>query len=78
MTSTENPQASSCIRISEPHTFKAAHRPQSRLQASVIGFDRIVCILLGDVARGGYQLLDHLRIPVSLIIFAGSWVWRYG
>jgi hypothetical protein len=42
MTSTENPQASSCIRISEPHTFKAAHRPQSRLQAAVIGFDRIV------------------------------------
>jgi hypothetical protein len=34
----------------------------------MIGFDGIIRILLGDVARGGYQLLDHSwvgRCPVG-------------
>jgi hypothetical protein len=25
----------------------------------MIGFDGVIGVLLGDVARGGYQLLDH-------------------
>ena len=33
--------------------FEAAHRPQSGLEPSMIGFDRIIPVLLGDMARGG-------------------------
>jgi hypothetical protein len=41
----------------------------------MISFDRIVRILLGDMARGRYQLLDHSRIRGSLIggHFARAW-----
>jgi hypothetical protein len=31
----------------------------------VISFDRIVCVLLGDVANGGHQLID---ITTSAIV----------
>ena len=47
---------------------QAAHGPQSGRQKPVIGFDGVICVLLGDVARGGYQLLDHSqagRCPVG-------------
>jgi hypothetical protein len=42
--------------------FEAAHRPQSGLEPSMIGFDRIVGILLGDVARGGCQLIERAGV----------------
>src|SRR5918998_6676625 len=43
-------------------SFETAHRPQPSLQPPMIGFDGIVPVLLGDVAGGGYQLLDHSRV----------------
>jgi hypothetical protein len=42
--------------------FQSAHRPQPGLQTPMIGFDGVIRILFGDVARGGYQLLDHSRV----------------
>jgi hypothetical protein len=42
--------------------FHAAHRPQPGIQAPVIGFDGVIRVLLGDVTRGGEQLLDHSRV----------------
>src|ERR671917_2332289 len=42
--------------------FKAAHRSQAELQPSVIGFDRIVRILLGHMAGGGCQLIEHAGV----------------
>jgi hypothetical protein len=33
----------------------------------VIGFDGVICVLLGDVARGGYYLLDHSRVGRWLV-----------
>src|SRR5437868_6409830 len=42
--------------------FEPAHRPQSRLQASVIGFDRIVSVLLGDMTGRRHQLIKHPRV----------------
>jgi len=42
--------------------FEAAHRSQAGLQPSVIGFDRVVRISLGDVTGGGYQLIEHPRV----------------
>ena len=39
--------------------FEAAHWSQAGLQPSVIGFDRIVGVLLGHMAGGGYQLIGH-------------------
>jgi hypothetical protein len=39
--------------------FEAAHRSQSGLQPCVIGFDPVVRVLLGDVAGGGHQLIEH-------------------
>jgi hypothetical protein len=35
-----------------------AHGSQSGFQPSVIGFDRVVSVLLGDMA-GGHQLVEH-------------------
>ncbi len=47
----------------------------SGLQAPVIGFDGGTRVLLGDGARGGYQLLDHSRVdrcPVGGYL-SGPW-----
>jgi hypothetical protein len=43
-------------------SFQAAHQPQSGLQKPVICFDGVIRVLLGNVARGGYQLLDHSQV----------------
>jgi hypothetical protein len=43
-------------------SFQAAHRPQPGFQAAVVGFDRVVRILLHDVAGARQQLLKHARV----------------
>jgi hypothetical protein len=47
--------------------FEPAHRPQSGLQPSVIGFDRVVSVLLGDMTGSGYQLIEHPRVGGRVI-----------
>ena len=42
--------------------FEPAHRSQPGLQPAMIRFDRIVGILLDDVAGGGHQFLDCARV----------------
>ena len=42
--------------------FEAAHGSQAGLQPSVIGFDRVLRISLGDVTGSGYQLIEHPRV----------------
>ena len=42
--------------------FEAAQWSQAGLQPSVIGFDRIVGVLFGHMAGGGYQLIEHPRV----------------
>jgi hypothetical protein len=42
--------------------FEPAHRLQSGLQPSVIGFNRVVSVLLGDMTGGGHQLIEHPRV----------------
>ena len=42
--------------------FEPAHRSQSGFQPSVIGFDRVVSVLLGDVTGGRRELIEHPRI----------------
>jgi hypothetical protein len=42
--------------------FEPAHRPQSGFQPSVIGFDRVVSVLLGDMTGGRHQLIEHPRV----------------
>jgi transposase-like protein len=38
--------------------FEPAHRPDPGLQSAVIGFDRVVRVLLSDVPGGGHQFVD--------------------
>ena len=45
--------------------FETTHGSKPGLQPAVIGFDRIVCILLGDVAGGGQQLIEYAWICCS-------------
>src|SRR5207248_9844742 len=47
--------------------FEPAHRSQSGLQPSVIGFDRVVSVLLGDMAGGRHQLVEYPRIGGRVI-----------
>ena len=47
--------------------FEPAHRSQSGLQPSVIGFDRVISVLGGDMAGGGYQLVEHPRVGGRVI-----------
>jgi hypothetical protein len=42
--------------------FEATHWPESRLQSSMIGLDRIIPVLLRDMAREKHQLIEHPRI----------------
>lgn len=44
------------------HSFEPVHRSQPGLNRPMISFDRIVGILLHDVAGGGRQLRDCARI----------------
>lgn len=39
--------------------FEATHRPQPGRQAAVIGVDRVVRVLLPDMAGGGQQLIQY-------------------
>ena len=50
-----------------PELFEPAHRSQSGLQPSVIGFDRIISVLLGDMASGGHQLVEYPRVGGRVI-----------
>ena len=42
--------------------FKAAHRPQPGLEPTMICFDKVITVLLSDMASSGHQLIEHLRI----------------
>src|SRR5947209_19319462 len=42
--------------------FEAAHRPQPSLESPMICFDKVIGVLLGDVAGSGHQLVEHTRI----------------
>jgi hypothetical protein len=42
--------------------FETAHRPQSRLESSMIGLDRIIGVLLDDVACGRQHLIEYPRV----------------
>ena len=55
--------------------FESAHRPDSGLEPSMIGFEGIVGVLLHDMARGGQQLIEHSRVGRCPICghLAGSW-----
>jgi hypothetical protein len=47
--------------------FEPAHCSQSGLQPSVIGFDRIISVLLGDMAGGRHQLVEYPRVGGRVI-----------
>jgi hypothetical protein len=47
--------------------FEPAHRSQSGLQPSVIGFDRVISVALSDMAGGRHQLVEHPRIGSRVI-----------
>src|SRR5689334_6804107 len=53
-----------------------AHRPQSGLQPSVIGFDRVVSVLLGDMTGRRRQLFEHPRVSGRGSLFWLSVGWR--
>ena len=42
--------------------FESAHRPDSGLEPSMIGFEGIVRVFLHDMARGGQQFIEHSRV----------------
>jgi hypothetical protein len=42
--------------------FESAHRSQSGLQPSVIGFDRVISVLLSDMVGGRQQLVEYPRV----------------
>ena len=42
--------------------FEAAHRPQPSLESPMICFDKVIGVLLGDVAGSRHQLVEHTRI----------------
>ena len=42
--------------------FQPTHRSEPGLEPTMIGFDRVVRVLLRDVARGGQQLIKHSRV----------------
>ena len=47
--------------------FEPAHGTQSGIQPSVIGFDRVIFVLLGDMAGGRYQLVEYPRVGGRVI-----------
>jgi hypothetical protein len=47
--------------------FEPAHRSQSGLQPSVIGFDRVVSVLLGGMTGGRHQLIEPPRVGSGTI-----------
>lgn len=47
--------------------FEAPHRPQPGFEPSVIGFDRVIGVLLQDMAHRGQQLSDYSRVGGRLI-----------
>ena len=47
--------------------FEPAHGSQAGFQPSMIGFDRVVSVLLGDMAGGGHQLVEHPRVGGRVI-----------
>ncbi len=42
--------------------FEATHRPEPGLEASMIGLDHIIRVLLHDMARERQQLIEHPRV----------------
>jgi hypothetical protein len=47
--------------------FEAAHRPQSSLEPTMICFDQVIAVLLGEMAGSGHQLVKHPRIGRCLV-----------
>src|SRR5205085_8330231 len=42
--------------------FEAAYRPQPSLESPMICFDKVIAVLLGEMAGSGHQLVEHTRI----------------
>jgi hypothetical protein len=42
--------------------LQTVHRPQPGLEPTMIGFDRVIGVLLHDVASAGQQLIEHTRV----------------
>lgn len=47
---------------SRAEPFEATHGPEPGLEPSMIWLDRIIPVLLQDMARGQQQLIEHPRI----------------
>ena len=43
------------------------HGSQAGFQPSMIGFDRVVSVLLGDMTGSGHQLVEHPRVGGRVI-----------
>jgi hypothetical protein len=52
----------SCDRARRGQSAESAHWPQPCLEPTVIGFDAVVRVLLGDVPRGRLQLVEYARV----------------
>ena len=53
--------------------FEPAYRSQSGLQPSVIGFDWIISVSLGDMAGGRHQLVEYPRVGGRVISGDLNW-----
>ena len=42
--------------------FEAPHRPQSGLKPAMIRLERVIGVLLQDMARRGQQFIDHSQV----------------
>lgn len=43
-------------------SFETPHQPQPSLERAMIGCDRVIGVLLGDVADGKCQVVEHARL----------------
>jgi hypothetical protein len=47
--------------------FQSAHRPQPSFQPTVIGFDPVIRVLVGDVRRRRGQLIQDPQVRAGLV-----------
>jgi hypothetical protein len=52
--------------------FETTHRPQPGLESSVVGFDGVIGVLLGDVASSGEKLVEHARVGGCSVGWLGA------
>jgi hypothetical protein len=53
---------SSADHADRAEPFEATHRPESALEPTMIRLDRIIPVLLHDVAHGRQQLIEYPRV----------------